>query len=179
MKWFSCHGTLQCPKKLAISAVHYLRRYFSEHMPSLLDTVRKKVVQFLEPEHCIKSFNTGTEQCWGSVTFWYGTDPDPYLWPTDPGGPKTYGFLRFRTFNTGTFTTFSKDKKFKKNVQNSRNRGFSCYFCLMMEESGSVLLTNGSGCGSWRPKKHTDPTDPDPDPQHWYLEIKWCKTPFE
>jgi len=22
-----------------------------------------------------------------SVTFWYGTDPDPYLVPTDPGGP--------------------------------------------------------------------------------------------
>ncbi len=66
-------------KKLANSAVHYLRRYFSEDMPSFLDTVRKKIVQFLEPEHLIKSFNTGTEQCWGSVTFWYGTDPDPYL----------------------------------------------------------------------------------------------------
>ncbi len=39
-------------------------------------------------------------QCWGSVTFWYGSgcgsrSSDPYLWLTDPsadpGCPKTYG----------------------------------------------------------------------------------------
>jgi hypothetical protein len=35
-------------------------------------------------------------QCWGFVTFWYGSgSSDPYLWLTDPGadpgGPKTYG----------------------------------------------------------------------------------------
>ncbi len=35
-------------------------------------------------------------QCWGSVTFWYGSvSSDPYLWLTNPdadlGGPKTYG----------------------------------------------------------------------------------------
>ncbi len=45
--------------------------------------------------------------------------------------------------------------KSHKEVTNSRNQGFSYYFCLMMEGSGagSVLVTNGSG----RPKKHTDP----------------------
>jgi hypothetical protein len=32
---------------------------------------------------------------------------------------------------------------------------------------GSVPLTNGSGCGSGRPKKNTDPTDP----EHWYIYI--------
>ncbi len=32
-----------------------------------------------------------------------------------------------------------------------KNQGFSCYFCLIIEESGSVPLTNGSGSGSWRP----------------------------
>ncbi len=32
------------------------------------------------------------------------------------------------------------------------NQGFSHYFCLTMEGSGSVLVTNGSGCGSGRPK---------------------------
>jgi hypothetical protein len=42
-----------------------------------------------------------------------------------------------------------------------------------MREAGSVLVTNGSGCGSGRPKNiPTDPTDPDPnaepDPQHFY-----------
>jgi hypothetical protein len=41
-----------------------------------------------------------------------------------------------------------------KTLQNSRNQDFSYYFCLMMEGSGagSVLVTNGSGCGSGRPQ---------------------------
>ncbi len=48
---------------------------------------------------------------------------------------------------------FSKIKS-KKKSQNSRNHGFSCYFCSMIEGSGSgsILLTNGSGSGSRRPK---------------------------
>ncbi len=37
-------------------------------------------------------------------------------------------------------------------LQNSRNQGFAYYFCLMIEGSGSVPLTNGSGSGSRRPK---------------------------
>jgi hypothetical protein len=43
--------------------------------------------------------------------------------------------------------------KVKKKSQNSKNQGFSYQFCLMMEGSGarSVLVTNGSGCGSGRP----------------------------
>ncbi len=35
----------------------------------------------------------------------------------------------------------------------------------MIEGSGSVPRTNGSGSRSGRPKKHTDPA-PDPDQQH-------------
>jgi hypothetical protein len=42
-------------------------------------------------------------------------------------------------------------KKVLKKLQNS-NQGFSCYFCLTMKRSGSVLVTNGSGCRSGRPK---------------------------
>ncbi len=38
---------------------------------------------------------------------------------------------------------FSKIKS-KKKSQNSRNQGFSSYFCLIIEGSGSVPLTNGS-----------------------------------
>ncbi len=49
----------------------------------------------------------------------------------------------------GTFTLFFKDKKSKKS-QNSRNQGFSYYFCMMIEGSGSITLTNGYG--SRRPK---------------------------
>ncbi len=45
-------------------------------------------------------------------------------------------FCRYRTF-----TSFFKAKKSKR----SRNQGFAYYFCLMMEGSGSVSLTNGSG----------------------------------
>jgi hypothetical protein len=47
-----------------------------------------------------------------------------------------------------TFTSFLKDKKFRKKSQNRRNQGFSYYFCLMIKGSRSVALTNGSG----RPK---------------------------
>ncbi len=52
----------------------------------------------------------------------------------------------------GTFTSFFKDKK--SNSHNSRNQGFSYYFCLLIEGSGSgsIPLTNGSGSGSGRPK---------------------------
>ncbi len=42
----------------------------------------------------------------------------------------------------------------KKKSQNSRNQGFSNYFCLMFKgsRSGSIPLTNGSRSGSRRPK---------------------------
>jgi hypothetical protein len=53
--------------------------------------------------------------------------------------------------------------------QNNRNQSFSYFFCLMIEGSGSVPLTKGSG--SRMAQKHTDPTDPDPDPQHWLTEV--------
>jgi hypothetical protein len=57
--------------------------------------------------------------------------------------------------------------------QNSRNQGFSHYFCLMMEgsRSGSVLVANRSGFGT--PKNiGTDLTDQNADsnPQYCYLE---------
>ncbi len=47
---------------------------------------------------------------------------------------------------------FSKIKS-QKESQNRRNQGFSYYFCVMIEGSGSgsILLTSGSGSG--RPKK--------------------------
>jgi hypothetical protein len=44
--------------------------------------------------------------------------------------------------------------KVKKSHKTVKNKGFSYYFFLMMEgsEARSVLVTNGSGCGSGKPK---------------------------
>jgi hypothetical protein len=61
------------------------------------------------------------------------------------GYPAIFEFFCLLLFE-GTFTSFSKDKK----SQNSRNQGFSYYFCLMIEGSGFGPLSNGSGSG--RPK---------------------------
>jgi hypothetical protein len=51
------------------------------------------------------------------------------------------------------FHHFSKIKS-QNESKNSRNQGFSYYFCMMIEGSGSgsIPLTSGSGSGSWSPK---------------------------
>jgi hypothetical protein len=43
-------------------------------------------------------------------------------------------------------TSFQRYKKSKES-QNRRNQGFSYYFCMMIEGSGSIPLTSGSGSG--------------------------------
>jgi len=104
------------------------------------------------------------------MTFWCGSGSgDPCLWlmDTDPDADpdpaifvidlqdenkkkqlkkKFFCLLLFE----GTFTSFFKDKKSKRSHKNSRSQGFSYYFCLMIEGSGSIPLTRGSG--SRRPK---------------------------
>ncbi len=78
-------------------------------------------------------------------------DSDPAIhWPSINFFKKFFCWLLFE----GTFTSFFKDEKSKRSHKwkNSRNQGFSYYFCLMIEGSGSgsIPLTNGSG--SRRPK---------------------------
>ncbi len=93
------------------------------------------------------------------MTLWYGSgSSDPYLWHVSGcrfGRPKNILILRIRmrVQNTGTFYHYSQ-LKVKKKLQKSGNQRFSYYFCVMMEGSGagSVLVTNGSGCGSGSPK---------------------------
>jgi hypothetical protein len=46
---------------------------------------------------------------------------------------------------------FSKIKC-QKESPNIRNQGFSYYFCMMIEGSGSGSIPLTSGSGSWRPK---------------------------
>ncbi len=60
-------------------------------------------------------------------------------------------FFLLITFWRYIYIIFSKIKS-RKESQNSRNQGFSYYFCMMIEGSGSgsIPLTNGSGSG--RPK---------------------------
>jgi hypothetical protein len=49
----------------------------------------------------------------------------------------------------GTFTSFFKSQK---ESQNRRNQGFSYYFCILIEGSGSGSIPLTSGSGSGRPK---------------------------
>jgi hypothetical protein len=66
-----------------------------------------------------------------------------------------FSSLPFNMPFTFTVHHFSKIKS-QKESQNRRNRGFSYYFCMMIEGSGagsgSIPLTSGSGSGSWRPE---------------------------
>jgi hypothetical protein len=122
------------------------------------------------------------------MTFWGGSgsgSADPCLWLMDPDPDSDLdpgsGSCYFRHWPSGSqqktnFLTkffllitfwsyslylhhFSKIKS-QKESQNSRNQGFSYYFCMMIKgsgsgsragsESGSIPLTSGSGSG--RPK---------------------------
>jgi hypothetical protein len=80
-------------------------------------------------------------------------DPDPAIFVIDLQDASkklifnttfsSYYFLKVHLHH------FSKIKS-QKESQNSRNQGFSNYFCMMIEGSGSIPLTSGSGSG--RPK---------------------------
>ncbi len=94
------------------------------------------------------------------MKFWNGSgSADPYLWLMDPDpaiivndlqdvNKKIFWCISFWRY----IYIISQRYKVIKKSENSRNQCFSCYFCLMIEESGSVSLTNGSGCGSGSPK---------------------------
>ena len=101
------------------------------------------------------------------MTFWCGSgSAEPCLWLMDPDFGS--GSCYFRHWPSGRqqknhlkksfpayyflkvqFHHFLKIKS-PTEVTNSRNQSKSYYFCLMIEGSGSIPLTNGSGSG--RPK---------------------------
>ncbi len=69
-------------------------------------------------------------------------------WPSRPQPKNNNKKFFCSLLLEGTFASFFEDKKSKrshKKSQNSRNQGFSYYFCLMIEGSGSgsVPLTKG------------------------------------
>ncbi len=106
-----------------------------------------------------KAAHDPENQCCGFMIFWYGYgsgSADPSRWLMDP---LPFSSLTFKmpTKNLLLFFYFfyllhhfSKIKS-QKESQNSRNQGFSYYFCMMIEGSGSVSgsipLTNASGSG--------------------------------
>ncbi len=140
-------------------------------------------------------FTWQEKQCSGHLTFLYRSgSSDLYLWLKDPApalfvkipkkcffSPSFFCLLLFE----GTLTSFFTDKK----SQNGQEiKGFSYYFCLMIERSGSVY--NGSGSGRpqniWtvlrirdvyhgsRIRMLTFYPSRIPDPQHciWILRIR-------
>ena len=50
--------------------------------------------------------------------------------------------------------------------QNSKNQGFSYYFCMIIEGSGSRIHTSDKWIRIREAQKHVDPVDPDSDPEH-------------
>ncbi len=92
--------------------------------------------------------NLGRIRIRGSMPPSNGSGPDPAISVIGLQDANKFKFFCLFLFE-GTFTLFFK-KKVKKKSQNSRNQGFACYFCLMIEGSGSVPLSKGSG--SRRPK---------------------------
>jgi hypothetical protein len=58
-------------------------------------------------------------------------------------------------------------KNHKKNYKTVEIEFFLTFFCLIMEESGSRSEQKMTDLDPGGPK-HTDPTEPDPDPQHWF-----------
>jgi hypothetical protein len=103
-------------------------------------------------------------QCSGSMTFWCGSgSADQCLWLMDPDPAifvidlqDAHKILILQIFSACYFLKvhlhhFSKIKS-QKELQNSRNQGFSYYFCMMIEGSGSGSIPLTSGSGSRRPK---------------------------
>jgi hypothetical protein len=81
-------------------------------------------------------------------------DPDPAIFVIDLKTLTKNNFLCFLHFE-GTFTSFFKAKKsYRSNKKQYESRGFSYYFCMMIEGSGSgsIPLTNESGSGSRKSK---------------------------
>ncbi len=118
-------------------------------------------------------------QCSGSMKFWGGSgsadpclwlmvririlDPDPAIFVIDlqNASKKQIFHTIFSAyyFSKVHLLHFSKINS-QKESQNSRNQGFSYYFCMMIEGSGfrsrtgsgPIPLTSGSGSGSGRPE---------------------------
>ncbi len=81
-------------------------------------------------------------------------DPDPAIFVIDLQDANKKLFLsQVLLLKVHNNIIIQREKVIKKSL-NSRNQGFYYYFCLMIEGSGAVPLTNGSGAESRRPKTY-------------------------
>ncbi len=102
------------------------------------------------------------QQCCGSMSFWGGSGSFYFRhWPSRCQQKNNFFNTIFSAYDFLKLDLHRFSKiKIQKESQNRRNQGFSYYFCMMIEESGSrsgsgsgsIPLTSGSGSGSWRPK---------------------------
>ncbi len=97
---------------------------------------------------------------------------DPYRWQTYPNPPffgSDYQDAHKKSFLLITFWVLKEHliilQRKKVTKKWWQNQVFSHYFCLMMEGSGSLLLTYGSGFGSRAQKL--------PDQEHWFFLFVW------
>jgi hypothetical protein len=105
------------------------------------------------------------KQCCGSMTFSGGSgsgSADPCLWLMDPDPDRHWPYqdankklVFFVFYFLKVHVHHFERYKVKKKSQSSRNKGFSSFFCLVIEGSRS---RSGSGFGSatlyWTQKKH-------------------------
>ena len=100
------------------------------------------------------------------MTFWCESgSPDPCLWLMDPDPDPSISIINLQDANKkiilkkrffcilhfeGSFSSFFKGKKSTRRHKTVEIKVFFYYFCLVIEGSGSIPLTNGSG--SMRPK---------------------------
>ncbi len=122
VRWFCCYGSENL--LLVVMFKLFLRPYLVGSN-ALFNADEKRSLSML-----------WSRQCCGSVTWIRASDQ----WIR----------LRIQLLSSLTFKTPTKWKVIKRSQNSTRNQGFSYYFCLMIEGSGSVPLTSRSG--SRRPK---------------------------
>jgi hypothetical protein len=86
--------------------------------------------------YIVTVFFHALKQCFGSVPFWYGSGSGSFSLVTFKMPTKDCKFFFLLNF-LKVHLHHSSQIKIMKKSQNSRNQGFSYYFCLMMEKSGS------------------------------------------